>query len=81
MGIFVLQSREEIGAADQIRTGDLLHGKQTLYQLSYNRMVSKVLSILKVPKTNVNDIFSRACSFYFILCRPGEVECAVRKEP
>jgi hypothetical protein len=26
------------GAADQIRTGDLLHGKQTLYQLSYNRM-------------------------------------------
>ena len=26
------------GAADQIRTDDLLHGKQTLYQLSYNRM-------------------------------------------
>jgi hypothetical protein len=26
------------GAADQIRTDDLLHGKQTLYQLSYNRI-------------------------------------------
>ena len=26
------------GAADQIRTDDLLHGKQTLYQLSYNRV-------------------------------------------
>jgi hypothetical protein len=28
----------KFGAADQIRTDDLLHGKQTLYQLSYNRI-------------------------------------------
>ena len=25
------------GAGDRARTGDLLHGKQTLYQLSYTR--------------------------------------------
>lgn len=31
----------KIGAADQIRTDDLLHGKQTLYQLSYNRINEK----------------------------------------
>ncbi len=29
----------KFGAADQIRTDDLLHGKQTLYQLSYNRVL------------------------------------------
>lgn len=29
---------KKFGAADQIRTDDLLHGKQTLYQLSYNRI-------------------------------------------
>ena len=28
---------KKFGAADQVRTDDLLHGKQTLYQLSYAR--------------------------------------------
>ncbi len=37
--IFVVRApSKKDGAADQIRTDDLLHGKQTLYQLSYNRV-------------------------------------------
>jgi hypothetical protein len=38
----MIQDFESNGAADQIRTDDLLHGKQTLYQLSYNRITGKV---------------------------------------
>ena len=30
-----------IGAGDRVRTGDLLLGKQTLYQLSYSRPASE----------------------------------------
>ena len=45
---------KNFGAGNQIRTGDLLHGKQTLYQLSYTRMNSKVLLILKNTRKFVN---------------------------
>lgn len=40
------------GAADQVRTDDLLHGKQTLYQLSYNRVF--VLLIIRSEGGSVN---------------------------
>jgi hypothetical protein len=30
------------GAGDRARTGDLLHGKQTLYQLSYTRIEKRL---------------------------------------
>lgn len=36
--------RENRGAGDRDRTGDLLHGKQTLYQLSYARELANSIS-------------------------------------
>jgi hypothetical protein len=40
--------KESNGAGNRIRTGDLLHGKQTLYQLSYTRVmhITKCLIVM-----------------------------------
>jgi len=40
-----------VGAADRVRTGDVLLGKQVLYQLSYSRMV--VMSRVELPLDSV----------------------------
>ena len=40
-----------VGAADRVRTGDVLLGKQVLYQLSYSRVV--VMSRVELPLDSV----------------------------
>jgi hypothetical protein len=39
-------------AGDRTRTGDLLHGKQTLYQLSYARALTNPRSVTYAPTGN-----------------------------
>ncbi len=39
--MLLLNSKVRFGAGDRVRTGDLLLGKQTLYQLSYSRPASE----------------------------------------
>ena len=62
----ILKSQGLNGAGNPVRTGDLLHGKQTLCQLSYTRRTGKTISY---REENVNSARGRDRNFAFFFPR------------